>query len=153
MTNATTIKQWAILDSRGTSHFLTTDALVTNILPAAAPLIARLPNDDKVQPTHTYTLDLPDLLSTARAAHIIPGWHHTHSSPSSQCATMDAWLHSLKSTAPSYSMAAQSCVATSAPALACGWCLSPRLPKTKLQAQFLPPNPPLHLPPMMMPHP
>ncbi len=55
------------------SHFLTTDAPATNILLAAVPLIAHLPNGDKVQSTHTCTLDLPDLLAGARAAHVIPG--------------------------------------------------------------------------------
>jgi hypothetical protein len=72
-TDATTIKQWAILDSGATSHFLTTDAPATNIVPATVSLIARLPNGDKVQSTHTCTLDLPDLPADARAAHIIPG--------------------------------------------------------------------------------
>jgi hypothetical protein len=73
MTNAATIKQWAILDSGATSHFLTTNAPATNIIPAAVPLIARLPNGDKVQSTHTCTLNLPALPVGARAAHIIPG--------------------------------------------------------------------------------
>ena len=44
-----------------------------NIVPADVPLIARLPNGDKVQSTHTCTLDLPDLPAGTRAAHIIPG--------------------------------------------------------------------------------
>jgi hypothetical protein len=71
-TNAATIKRWTILDSGVTSHFLTTNAPASNIIPASVPLIARLPNGDKVQLTHTCTLDLPDLLASARAAHIIP---------------------------------------------------------------------------------
>jgi hypothetical protein len=71
--NAATIKQWAILNSRATSHILTTEAPATNIALAAVPLIARLPNGDKVQLTHTCTLDLPDLLAGAQAAHILPG--------------------------------------------------------------------------------
>ncbi len=72
-TNAATIKRWAILDSEATSHFLTTNAPTSNIIPAAVPLIARLPNGDKVQSTHTCTLDLPNLPTGTRAAHIIPG--------------------------------------------------------------------------------
>jgi hypothetical protein len=55
------------------SHFLTTNAPATNIIPAAVPLIARLPNNNKVQSTHTCTLNLPALPVGARAAHIIPG--------------------------------------------------------------------------------
>jgi hypothetical protein len=73
MTNATTIKQWAILDSGATSHFLTTNAPATNIIPATVPLIARLSNGNKVQSMHTCTLDLPALPIHARAAHIVPG--------------------------------------------------------------------------------
>ena len=73
-TDAANIKRWAILDSGATSHyFLTTDAPATNIIPTDVPLIARLPNGDKVQSMHTCTLDLPDLPDGARAAHIIPG--------------------------------------------------------------------------------
>jgi hypothetical protein len=72
-TNAVTIKRWAILDSGVTSYFLTTDAPATNILPAVIPLIAHLPNGDKVHSTHTCTLDLPDLPPGAWEAHIIPG--------------------------------------------------------------------------------
>jgi hypothetical protein len=72
-TDAATIKRWAILDSGATSHFLTTDAPATNIVPADVPLIARLSIGDKVQSTHTCTLDLPDLSAGAQAAHIIPG--------------------------------------------------------------------------------
>ncbi len=55
------------------SHFLTTNAPASNIIPASVPLIARLPNGDKVQSMHTCTLDLPDLPAGTRAAHIIPG--------------------------------------------------------------------------------
>jgi hypothetical protein len=68
-----TIKKWAILDSGATSHFLTTDAPASNIRSTATPLVARLPNGDKVQSTHTCTLDLPELPIAARHAHIIPG--------------------------------------------------------------------------------
>jgi hypothetical protein len=71
--DAATIKQWAILDSGPTSHFLTTDAPATNIVPAAVPLIVHLPNGDKVQSTHTCTLDLPDLPAGTQAAHVLPG--------------------------------------------------------------------------------
>ena len=68
-----TINKWAILDSGATSNFLTTGAHVTNIQPTQTPIVARLPNGDKVRSTHTGTLDLPGLPSAARRAHIIPG--------------------------------------------------------------------------------
>jgi hypothetical protein len=71
-TYAATIKQWAILNSGATSHFLTTDAPASNIIPASVPLIARLPNGGRVQSMHTCTLNLPNLPAGTRAAHIIP---------------------------------------------------------------------------------
>jgi hypothetical protein len=71
--DASTIKQWAILDSKATRHFLTTNAPTTNIVLAAVPLIAHLSNGDKVQLAHTCTLDLPDLPADAQVAHVIPG--------------------------------------------------------------------------------
>jgi len=43
-----TINKWAILDSGATSNFLTTGAHVTNIQPTQKPIVARLPNGDKV---------------------------------------------------------------------------------------------------------
>jgi len=42
-------------------------------MPADVPLIVHLPNGDKVQSTHTCTLDLPDIPAGAQTAHIIPG--------------------------------------------------------------------------------
>jgi hypothetical protein len=71
-TDATTIKNCAILDSGATRHFLTTNAPSWNIIPATIPIIAWLPNGEWVQLTHTCTLDLPALPSGARTAHIIP---------------------------------------------------------------------------------
>ncbi len=68
-----TINKWAILVSSATSNFLTTGAHVTNIQPTQAPIVARLPNGDKVRYRHTGTLNLPGLPSAARLAHIIPG--------------------------------------------------------------------------------
>ncbi len=72
-TNAETTKRWAILNSGATSHFLTTNAPATNICAATVPLVACLLNGERVQSTHTCTLDLPKLPATARNAHIIPG--------------------------------------------------------------------------------
>jgi hypothetical protein len=72
-TDADTIKRWAILDSGATSHFLTTSAPATNILPTATPNIPRLPNGNRVHSTHTCTLNILSLPPGARAAHIIPG--------------------------------------------------------------------------------
>jgi hypothetical protein len=63
--DAATIKQWAILDSGAMSHFLYNQCTCHQHCPiAAVPIIARLPNGDKVQLAHTYTLDLPALLAS-----------------------------------------------------------------------------------------
>ncbi len=72
------------------SHFLITNAPATDIIPATVPLIARLPNGNKVQSMHTCTLDLPGLSVGTRAAHIIPGLASTPFSPLSPCAMPDA---------------------------------------------------------------
>jgi hypothetical protein len=53
--------------------FFTTNAPTTNIIPATVPLIACLPNGNKVQSMHTCTLDLPAPPFSARATHIVPG--------------------------------------------------------------------------------
>ena len=66
------IKNWAILYSGATSHFLTSMAPATNITPTTKPIIARLPNGERVTSTHTCTLDIPALPAAARLAHIIP---------------------------------------------------------------------------------
>ncbi len=62
-----------MLDSRATSHFLTTNTPATNILPTTIPIIAHLPNSKRMHSMHTCTLNLPTLLPGARSAHIIPG--------------------------------------------------------------------------------
>ncbi|KAL3763957.1 hypothetical protein ACHAW5_004642 [Stephanodiscus triporus] len=72
-TDVDTIKRWAILDSGDMGHFLTTDAPASNVQPTTTPIIARLPNGDRVHSTHTCMLDIPTLPRDARAAHIIPG--------------------------------------------------------------------------------
>ncbi len=72
-TDAETIKRWAILDSGATSHFLTMSAPATNICAASVPLVTRLPNGERVQSTHTCTLNLPELPAATRNSHIIPG--------------------------------------------------------------------------------
>ena len=55
------LKNWAILDSGATSHFLVTDAPVIDILPASRPLTVQIPNGERVTLTHTCNLDMPHL--------------------------------------------------------------------------------------------
>ncbi|KAL3786364.1 hypothetical protein ACHAW5_001188 [Stephanodiscus triporus] len=66
------IKDWAVLDSGATSHFLTTSAPAFDVLPTTKPIIARLPNGKQVTSMHTCTLDIPTLLVAPRQAHITP---------------------------------------------------------------------------------
>jgi hypothetical protein len=70
--NTDAVKNWAILDSGAASHFLTSTAPVTNIQPTTTPVVACLPNGERVTSTHTCTLDIPALPAAARQAHIIP---------------------------------------------------------------------------------
>ncbi len=67
------INKWAILDSGATSNFHTTSAPITNVQLVNKPIVAHLPNGDKVQSTHTCTLDLPKLPAATCLVHIIPG--------------------------------------------------------------------------------
>jgi hypothetical protein len=66
------LKNWAILDSGATSHFLTLTAPATNITPTTKPIVAQLPNGERMTSTHTCTLDIPALPAAARLTHIIP---------------------------------------------------------------------------------
>ena len=66
------IKDWAILDSGATSHFLATTAPITNITPASKPLTVKLPDGACVSSTHTCKLTLPQVPTRAREGHIIP---------------------------------------------------------------------------------
>jgi len=69
----TNIKEWAILDLGATSHFLVTEAPMTNVQPSINPLIVRLPDGTQVRSTVTCILALPKLPEAAREGHIISG--------------------------------------------------------------------------------
>ena len=71
--NPSIIHTWDILDSGATSHLLVTMAHKSSVSPTNDPLRVSLPNGDKVQSTHTYTLALPQLPAKARFGHIVPG--------------------------------------------------------------------------------
>ena len=71
--NLEDIRNWAILDSGATSHFLVPDAPTINVQPALNPLHVTMPDGNSVSSTHTCELDLPQLPKQARLGHIIPG--------------------------------------------------------------------------------
>jgi hypothetical protein len=63
----------ALLDSGCTAHFLLANAKCSDKQPATTPLEVRLPNGDTITSTHTATLNIPYLPSSARRANILPG--------------------------------------------------------------------------------
>ena len=67
------IREWAILDSGATSHFLVVDAPCQNIQPALIPLTVRQPDGAQVRSSHTCSLNIDTLPKNARVAHVIPG--------------------------------------------------------------------------------
>ena len=71
--NLEDIKQWAILDSGATSHFLCTDAEAKDVRPTNDPITVTIPDGTKLTSTHTRELDLPNLPKAARTGHILPG--------------------------------------------------------------------------------
>ncbi len=71
--NQENIKEWAILDSGATSHFLVVDAPCEDIQPALMPLTVRQPDGAQVRSSHTCSLHIENLPKNARVAHVIPG--------------------------------------------------------------------------------
>ena len=67
------IKEWAILDSGATSHFLVTEAPTSEMTIATMQIRVTIPDGLQVQSTHTCTLAIPELPDAARIGHIIPG--------------------------------------------------------------------------------
>ena len=67
------IKNWAILDSGATSHFLVADAPAHDVTKATTPITVQLPNGERINSTHTCNLPIPELPASARIAHVMPG--------------------------------------------------------------------------------
>ena len=67
------IREWAILDSGATSHFLVANAPADDVMTAANPISVRQPDGARVQLSHTCALQIPQLPKKARLAHVIPG--------------------------------------------------------------------------------
>ena len=70
--NLKNIREWAILDSVVSSHFLVLGVPVTNKQVAVNPISVTLPDGDQVHSTHIGKLDMPQLPKSARVCHIIP---------------------------------------------------------------------------------
>ena len=70
--NLENIKEWEILDSGASSHFLVVCSPVTDKQVALAPISVTLPDGDQVHSTHIVDLDIPKLPKSARECHIIP---------------------------------------------------------------------------------
>ena len=66
-------KEWAILDSGASSHFLVVDATATKVTPAKNPATVTTPDGSTLKSTHVRELDLPQLPMAARIGHVIPG--------------------------------------------------------------------------------
>ena len=71
--NLADIKNWAILDSGATSHFLVTDASATGVSVATNPVTVTIPDGSRLTSTHKRELDLPQLPKAARSGRVIPG--------------------------------------------------------------------------------
>ena len=67
------IKEWAILDSGATSHFLVMDAPVDEVKRTNKPINIRQPDGAIVTSTHTCSLKIPGLPLEAKLGHIVPG--------------------------------------------------------------------------------
>ena len=59
--NIENIREWAILDSGATSHFLIIDAPVNDISTTMNPINVRQPDWACVASTHTHSLQIPNL--------------------------------------------------------------------------------------------
>ena len=70
--NRKNTREWAILDSGASSHFLVVGAPVTNKKVLVAPISVTLPYGDQVHSTHIGDLDMQQLPKSARECHIIP---------------------------------------------------------------------------------
>ena len=76
-TDLANIREWAILDSGASSHFLQVDAPLTNKTEAANTIWVTVANGEKASSTHEGLLDVPDLPMKARYAHVLPGIKHS----------------------------------------------------------------------------
>ena len=76
--NLTNIREWAILDSGASSHFLQAEAPLIHKKKTASPVVVvTVANGNKVSSTHEGFIDVPGLTERARNAHMLPGIKHS----------------------------------------------------------------------------
>eukprot|EP00804_Cyclotella_cryptica_P019081 CCRYP_014487-RA/>CCRYP_014487-RA protein AED:0.29 eAED:0.21 QI:0/0/0/1/0.5/0.33/3/0/1151 len=73
----TSPRDFAILDSGATTHFLIQGANVLNKKPTLHPLQIKLPDGSFIASTHTCNLNIPWLPPAMTEAHIVPGLTHS----------------------------------------------------------------------------
>ena len=66
------IRNYGMLDSGMTGHFIAVNANVTNIRPTTNPLNIIIPDGNTMKSTHECDINWPDLPAVALTAHIIP---------------------------------------------------------------------------------
>ena len=76
-TNLANIREWAILDSGASSHFLQGNAPLLQKKKTANPIVVTVANGEKASSTHEGFIDVPGLPTAARNAHVIPGIKHS----------------------------------------------------------------------------
>ena len=76
-TNLINIREWAILDSGASSHFLIVGTPLLHKQETANPVTVTVANGQSVRSTHEGALDVPGLPKQARYAHVIPGIKHS----------------------------------------------------------------------------
>ncbi len=70
--NQENIREWAILDSGATSHFLVINGPCEDVQPALMPLTVRQPDGAQVRSSNTCSLRIDNLPKNAHVAHVIP---------------------------------------------------------------------------------
>ena len=66
-------KDWAVLDSGATSHFLVVNATASKVTPTDNPITVTITDGTTLKSTHVRKLDLPQLPMKTRLGHVIPG--------------------------------------------------------------------------------
>ena len=66
-------KDWGILDSGASSHFLCLEAPMDDMQVASNPVLVTIPDGTQVRSTHVCKLRLPQVPEKGRFGHVLPG--------------------------------------------------------------------------------